>query len=69
MTYVGRVQNGVVVFDGNNRPPDGTLVRVVEIVGPTDSDNKPQASTTQATSIWEALREFDGVLRKPPTDQ
>jgi hypothetical protein len=31
MTYTGRVVNGVVVFDGEVKPPDGTVVRVEEI--------------------------------------
>src|SRR5438105_4055016 len=32
MTYTGRVQNGVVVFDGNSKPRDGAVVRIVEVL-------------------------------------
>jgi hypothetical protein len=31
MTYNGRVEKGVVVFDGPARPPEGTEVRVEEV--------------------------------------
>jgi len=31
MTYTDRVQNGVVVFDGDVKPRDGTVVRVSEV--------------------------------------
>ena len=30
MTYKGRVEHGVVVLEGANRPPEGTIVRVEE---------------------------------------
>ena len=35
MTYTGRVERGVVVFEGMQRPPDGSIVRVNEVAGPT----------------------------------
>ncbi len=31
MTYTGKVENGVVVFDGEIKPRDGMLVRVEEV--------------------------------------
>ena len=31
MTYTGRVEKGVVVFEGDQKPPEGTVVRVWEI--------------------------------------
>ena len=31
MTYTGRVDKGVVVFDGPERPPEGTVVRVEQV--------------------------------------
>lgn len=34
MTYYGRVQNGVVVFDDSAVPPEGIEVRVEAIVPP-----------------------------------
>lgn len=33
MTYTGHVENGVVVFDGPNRPAEGTVVRVEAAAG------------------------------------
>lgn len=38
MTYIGRVKQGVVVFDGPTRPPEGAEVRIEEVTaesGPT----------------------------------
>jgi len=38
MTYTGRVENGVVVFDGPDHPPDGQVVEVQpvkSVQGPT----------------------------------
>jgi hypothetical protein len=36
MSYTGRVERGVVVFDGPNRPPDGAVVRVEETATPPE---------------------------------
>lgn len=33
MTYRGRVQGGVIVLDGPERPPEGAIVRVEEVAG------------------------------------
>lgn len=30
MTYKGRVQDGVVILEGTQRPPEGAIVRVEE---------------------------------------
>jgi hypothetical protein len=35
MVYKGRVQNGVVVFDGPDRPSDGAVVRIEEVPAST----------------------------------
>lgn len=35
MTYKGRVENGVVVFEGPQRPAEGTVVRVNEVTPET----------------------------------
>ncbi len=45
-TYTGQVQNGVVVFDPDAPPPEGTKVRV----GPIDRPQTP-ASVPQADPI------------------
>ena len=34
MTYTGRVQNGVVIFAGPQRPRDGAVVQVQELSAP-----------------------------------
>lgn len=34
MTYTGRVEKGVVVFEGEPKPRDGALVRVEEVAAP-----------------------------------
>jgi hypothetical protein len=43
MTYTGRVEKGVVVFDGPIRPPEGITVRVEEV------------SADQATPTWKQV--------------
>lgn len=35
MVYSGTIQNGVVVFDNGNHPPDGTPVQVVPVPATT----------------------------------
>ena len=56
MTYRGRVENGVVIFDGSQKPPDGTAVEVA-IVTPTSPE-----------SLAAALLEFSGVIKGLPPD-
>ncbi len=35
MTYTGRIQGGVVVFDGEQKPGEGAIVRVETMESPT----------------------------------
>ena len=56
MTYVGQVKDGVVVFDGEQRPPDGVLVRVEAL--PT-SDDLP---------VGEGLDRLAGTAQGLPPD-
>jgi len=39
MAYKGRVKGGVVVFEGAERPLDGTEVRVEVVTQPAEADN------------------------------
>ena len=64
MTYTGRVHNGVVIFDGEQKPADGTLVRIVVIA----SDNVPSKKIDDGRSIWEVLRELAGTVEGLPSD-
>jgi hypothetical protein len=61
MTYTGKVQQGVVVFDGESKPSEGASVRVEE-VQPVDSN------TDSRPSVWDVLREFDGTAVGLPSD-
>lgn len=56
MTYRGHVENGVVVFDGSHKPPNGTAVEVA-IVSPSPPD-----------SLADTLLEFSGVIKGLPAD-
>lgn len=56
MTYQGRVKDGVVVFEGAQRPPDGTIVRVDEV------------ATDAAEPVGEALDKLAGKAQGLPTD-
>jgi hypothetical protein len=57
MTYRGHVQNGVVVFDGPQSPPEGTPVEVAIL--PT---------TTQEQPLSNVLLQFAGTIEGLPPD-
>jgi hypothetical protein len=56
MTYRGRVQSGVVVFDGPQTPPDGVAVEVAVVPGDED---RP---------LRDVLLEFAGTVEGLPSD-
>jgi len=57
MTYTGHIENGVVVFDGPGRPPEGTIVRIEEV------------SKAEPVPTWaEVFRDFIGVIDDLPED-
>jgi len=47
MVYRGKIQNGVVVFNGTSRLPEGTEVEIVPAAA-TDSPNKPRRGSLEA---------------------
>lgn len=58
MSFTGHVKQGVVVFDGPARPPDGAVVRVEEV-----SPVSPEPPT------WgEVLKDFIGAVDGLPAD-
>lgn len=56
MSYTGRVENGVVVFDGPNRPSEGATVRVEEV------------AAEQAQSWGEVFKDLIGAAEGLPAD-
>jgi hypothetical protein len=36
MTYIGRIKGGVVVFDGEQKPGEGTVVRIEPLESPVE---------------------------------
>jgi hypothetical protein len=54
MTYLGKVQGGVIVFDGDQKPAEGSLVRVDTV------DEKLDDS-----SLSKALMKLAGTLDGP----
>jgi hypothetical protein len=61
MTYRGKVQGGIVVLDGQNRPPEGAVVSVSVVEAPRTSD--------ATAPTWAEV--FKGVIGKAqglPTD-
>ena len=56
MTYTGEVENGVVVFDGPQCPPEGTVVRVDEL------------AAASSTCVGEALDKLAGKAQGLPAD-
>ena len=61
MTYTGRVQNGVVVFEGAHKPLEGAVVRVDEV---TPSNTAPANGAT----VGEALDRLAGQAQGLPSD-
>ena len=55
MTFHGHVQNGVVVFDGPEKPPEGTSAEVAIVLPPPP-----------AGSLAEMLLEFSGIIEGLP---
>ena len=56
MTYLGHVQNGVVVFEGPQTPPEGAAVKVAVV--PEREDGL----------LSDALLEFAGSIEGLPAD-
>ena len=58
MSYTGQVKEGVVVFEGSDRPPEGARVEVVEV-----------PSTTQQPPSWgDLLGGLIGTVDGLPAD-
>lgn len=62
MRYKGIVRGGVVVFEGEQRPPDGSTVEV-ELAPPASG----RADAPEQT-LAELLMEFSGILDGLPPD-
>jgi hypothetical protein len=63
MTYIGRVEHGVIKLDGPQRPPDGTIVRVEEVAGsePAGGSETHQASASPRLSDDEFKEAMDWI--------
>ncbi len=62
MSFLGKVTDGVVVFE-NGTPPEGALVRV-EVVAAQSNAPAPADPPT----IWEKLRTYSGKVQNLPHD-
>ena len=62
MTYTAKVQNGVIVVDGDIRFPEGCRL----LVAPVDAGG--QASASEGGSIWNDLKELAGSAEGLPED-
>jgi len=56
MTFQGQMRNGVVVFDGSQAPPEGSMVEVAVL-----PKKQPQ-------SLKDFLLEFAGTIEGLPSD-
>ncbi len=56
MTFRGRVQSGVVVFDGPQTPPEGAIVEVAVL------------ANGEKESLRDVLLEFAGTIEGLPSD-
>ena len=60
MTYSGRVKDGMVVFDGPDRPADGSRVRVALVV--------PDPAPADRGNVGEGLAKLAGAAKGLPAD-
>lgn len=69
MSYVGTVENGVVVLPPDAGLADGTQVRVqtVKNVKPAKGAAKPGRRSKPKT-LWDAFRPFVGIVDGMPPD-
>ena len=61
MSYEGEVRGGLIVLDPPVQLPEGTRVQV--ILGASD-----KSETASAPTLYERLRQFDGVIKDLPAD-
>ena len=59
MEYRGRIQKGVVVFEGDLKLPEGAEVTVRVVEQPTEKES---------ASIWDKLLELAGTVEGLPPD-
>ena len=65
MTYRGRVENGIVVFDGGRPLADGTIVEVAPVSQP---QGEPVAPSSDEPTWAEVLKDFIGKAEGLPSD-
>ena len=58
MTYSGRVQGGAIVIDGDDKPAEGSVLRIETI-------ELPQAELSQ---IAKTLLSLSGIIEDGPVD-
>lgn len=64
MTYRGRVEQGVVVIEGNERPKEGTMVRIIEEPREGASGNALEKLAGKATGLPVDLAERHDEYRR-----
>jgi hypothetical protein len=57
MTYMGKVQGGAVIFDGEEKPREGSVVRVETVEA--EQDIRP---------IGQKLLDLAGIIKDGPSD-
>ena len=62
MTFRGRVQSGVVIFDGPQAPPEGETVEVAVLTYGENGENSAKES------LRDVLLEFAGTIEGLPSD-
>lgn len=65
MTYRGKIQNGVVVLEGREAPPDGASVSVRVLKG---AANRKRGGRKRIPTLNERLAPFIGMGEGLPSD-
>jgi hypothetical protein len=64
MTYTGKVEKGVVVFDGLVKPLEGARVQVSECDHEiTNGSPATPSNGVPAPSIWDGLKQLNGTAK------
>jgi hypothetical protein len=68
MTYRGKVNNGVVVLEGPQAPPDGADVSVRVLKAPSRRPARAAKRRMHEPSLYERLKPFIGIADDLPSD-
>jgi hypothetical protein len=68
MVYKARFQNGQVVIEGDQKPPEGAELRVEVVEADTTAEEPTRAQTPEEASLARVLLKYAGIAKDLPPD-